>query len=81
MSLQSRLRRVADVQGTVRSFDVATSSGDLLLDDGTAVDFDGAAFATSGLLRLRVGQRVRLRRDPEGRVVFLTLATFPDRQR
>jgi hypothetical protein len=66
------------VQATVRRFDLQTRAGDVLLDDGSVVDFPAAAFEASGLLRLRVGQRVRLRVDAEGAVSFLTLATFRD---
>jgi hypothetical protein len=40
--------------------------------------FDAAAFATSGLRLLRLGQRVRLEIDDAGRVRSLTIATFPD---
>jgi hypothetical protein len=65
------------VQGTVRSFDDATKGGDVLLDDGTVVTFDGEAFAGSGLRLLRLGQRVRLQIDDAGRVRSLTIATFP----
>lgn len=70
------------MQGTVRSFSSTSHAGDVLLDDGTLLPFDGAAFARSGLLLLRLGQRVRLRvegEDDDRRIVFLTLATFPDR--
>jgi hypothetical protein len=66
------------VQGTVRSFDDVTRSGDVFLDDGTVLAFDAAAFATSGLRLLRLGQRVRLEIDDAGRVRSLTIATFPD---
>jgi len=48
----------------------------VVLDDGTPVDFDEAAFAASGLLHLRVGQRVRLDVDSDGRVVKVTLVTL-----
>jgi 2-phospho-L-lactate/phosphoenolpyruvate guanylyltransferase len=66
------------MQATVRSFDATTHSGDVLFDDGTALSFDASAFDPSGLLLLRVGQRVRLRLDDAGEVVFVTLATFAD---
>lgn len=65
------------MQGTVRNFDEATKSGDLLLDDGSLLTFDGEAFARSGLRLLRLGQRVRLETDDAGRVRSLTIATFP----
>jgi len=66
------------VQGTVRSFDARTRTGDVLLDDGTLLAFPARAFDASGLRLLRLGQRVRIRVDAEGRVNFLTIATLPD---
>jgi 2-phospho-L-lactate guanylyltransferase len=66
------------VQATVRSFDAHTRTGDLLLDDGRLLDFPARAFDASGLRRLRLGQRVRLRLDDAGGVEFLTIATLPD---
>jgi 2-phospho-L-lactate guanylyltransferase len=66
------------VQATVRSFDPRTRSGEVLLDDGSALPFPARAFDRSGLRLLRIGQRVRLRLDPTGRVEFLTIATLPD---
>lgn len=66
------------VQATVRNFDPQTRSGDVLLDDGTLLAFPASAFDASGLLQLRLGQRVRLRLDESGAVEFLTIATLPD---
>ncbi|NUR25459.1 MAG: hypothetical protein HOV83_06360 [Catenulispora sp.] len=66
-----------EVQGTARVFDPATRSGTVLLDDGTELAFDGAAFDAGGLRLLRLGQRVRMRRDEAGRIVALTLVTLP----
>jgi 2-phospho-L-lactate guanylyltransferase len=66
------------VQATVRTFDAQSGSGDVLLDDGTRLAFDAAAFRRSGLRMLRTGQRVRLLLDAAGRVEGITLATFPD---
>lgn len=66
------------MQATVRSFDERTRSGELLLDDGTPMSFPARAFDASGLRRLRLGQRVRLRLDDSGAVEFLTIATLPD---
>jgi 2-phospho-L-lactate guanylyltransferase len=65
-------------QATVRRYDEQTRSGDVLLDDGSAMNFDAAAFDRSGLRLLRLGQRVRLTIDDAGRVGSLTIATFPD---
>jgi 2-phospho-L-lactate guanylyltransferase len=69
------------MQATSYTYDPETRSGSVLLDDGTPVPFDAAAFDAGGLLLLRVGQRVRIRTEGQGgarRVVFITLATFPD---
>lgn len=62
----------------MRSFDPVTRAGDVLLDDGAALRFDGDAFDRSGLRLLRLGQRVRLSMSDDGAVDFITLATFPD---
>jgi 2-phospho-L-lactate guanylyltransferase len=48
---------------TVSRFDSASRTGDLVLDDGTAVEFDTAVFDASGLRLLRSGQRVRIEVD------------------
>ncbi len=72
---------LAPMQATAFTFDPATRSGSVLLDDGTPVPFDAPAFDAGGLRLLRPGQRVRIRTTGEGtgrRVVFLTLQTFPD---
>jgi hypothetical protein len=66
------------VQATVRQFDAQSRSGDVLLDDGTVMTFAADAFDASGLRLLRIGQRVRLRLNTDGRVGFITIATFPD---
>ncbi len=63
------------MQGTVRDFDAGTQGGSVLLDDGSRVDFDGAAFAAGGLRLLRPGQRVRLE-TRDGRVVLITILTL-----
>jgi hypothetical protein len=66
------------MQATVRTFDPVSRGGDVLLDDGTVVPFAAAAFDPSGLRLLRIGQRVRLRLDPDGAITFVTISTFPD---
>lgn len=66
------------MQATVRNFDPATRSGEVLLDDGTPMKFPGRAFDASGLRLLRLGQRVRLRLDDDGAIEFITIATLPD---
>lgn len=64
------------MQGTVADFDRVTGAGRVLLDDGSPVAFEPAAFAVSGLRFLRPGQRVRLETDEDGTVTRVTLATF-----
>lgn len=64
------------MQGTVSSYDQETRTGSLLLDDGTPVDFDRAAFDASGLRMLRLGQRVRLEHDEQGRLRRISIPTF-----
>ena len=63
------------MQGTVRSFDTATRSGLVLLDDGSQVPFGAEAFAKSGLRLVRSGQRLRLRVDRDGTVTAVSLVT------
>lgn len=69
------------MQATAFTYDPETRGGSVLLDDGTPLPFDAAAFDAGGLRLLRPGQRVRIRTDGAGdsrRVVFVTLQTFPD---
>ena len=73
------LASLAPMQATVRTFDPATRSGSVLLDDGTELPFDQPAFDAGGLRLLRFGQRVRIMVDGEGsgtRVTFVTLSTL-----
>lgn len=67
------------------AFDPRDGSGAVLLDDGTPLTFDGAAFAAGGLRLLRPGQRVRIElvANPAGeteqrRVIVVTIATLSD---
>ncbi len=74
---------MARVQATVRSYDPATRSGSVLLDDGTEIPYDDRALAGSGVRFLRSGQRVRIEvagSGPDSRVHYLTIATLPDRR-
>ncbi|MEW2545610.1 hypothetical protein AB0910_07500 [Streptomyces sp. NPDC047002] len=78
------------MQATAYTFVPETRSGSVLLDDGTPVDFDAAAFDAGGLRLLRPGQRVRIETEPvkgtEGagdaggaqppRITLVTLQTF-----
>ena len=71
------------MQATAFTFDADSRSGSVLLDDGTPLPFDAAAFDAGALRMLRPGQRVRIRTEGSGdarRVVFVTLQTFPDPQ-
>ncbi|GAA1507274.1 hypothetical protein [Streptomyces synnematoformans] len=67
------------MQATAFTYDPQTRSGSVLLDDGTPLPFDGAAFAAGGLRLLRPGQRVRIETEDEGgerRIVLVTLQTL-----
>lgn len=46
-------------QGTVKYFDYETNTGTVLLDNADELAVDAETFAASGLLELRLGQRVR----------------------
>lgn len=64
------------LQATTRVFHPDTRSGTVLLDDGTEVAFDAAAFDAGALRLLRIGQRVRMS-VVDGRVTAVTLITLP----
>ncbi|MDT0441129.1 MULTISPECIES: hypothetical protein [unclassified Streptomyces] len=64
------------MQATAYTFDPATRSGSVLLDDGTPVDFAADAFDAGGLLLLRPGQRVRIEVAGEGESRHITLVTL-----
>lgn len=64
------------MQGTVATFEADTGAGTAVLDDGTRVAFDAAAFAAGGLRHLRPGQRVRLDIDERDRIVRVALVTM-----
>jgi 2-phospho-L-lactate guanylyltransferase len=53
-------------QGTVKYFDPETSSGVVLLDDAEELAVDAETFLSSGLLELRLGQRVRFELEGSG---------------
>lgn len=63
------------MQGTVFTFDEQTQEGSVVLDSGSRIDFDAAAFATSGLRLLRPGQRVRFDVDGD-HITALTILTL-----
>ncbi|MGW0611772.1 hypothetical protein [Streptomyces sp. NPDC002788] len=67
------------MQATAYTYDPDSRSGQVLLDDGTPVPFDAAAFDAGGLRLLRPGQRVRI--EVEGpkddfRITLVTLQTL-----
>jgi cold shock CspA family protein len=64
------------MQGTVKDFDAADRTGSVLLDDGTELAFDRAAFDAGGLRLLRFGQRVNLA-AADGVITAITLSTLP----
>ncbi|MFF4949006.1 hypothetical protein ACWC2K_12325 [Streptomyces chattanoogensis] len=78
------------MQATAYTYDDATRSGSVLLDDGTPLPFDAAAFDAGGLRLLRPGQRVRIEFADEAgggdgaeagaaggrRIVLITLQTL-----
>lgn len=53
-------------QGTVKHFDIETSTGTILLDNQDELPIDAEAFAATGLNELRLGQRVRFDVEEEG---------------
>ena len=67
-------------QGTVKSFDVEAKTAVLLDDSLRELHVDREAFAASGLLELRLGQRVRfeVESDPQGseRVTNLNIVSL-----
>jgi 2-phospho-L-lactate guanylyltransferase len=67
------------MQATAYTFDSATRSGSVLLDDGTPMEFDAAAFDAGALRLLRPGQRVRIEVAGDGeqrRITCVTLSTL-----
>ncbi|MGW4238896.1 hypothetical protein ACWEJP_19060 [Streptomyces sp. NPDC004749] len=64
------------MQATSYTFDATTRTGSVLLDDGTPLEFDAAAFDAGGLRLLRVGQRVRIETEGEGPSLRITLVTL-----
>jgi cold shock CspA family protein len=66
-------------QGTIKEFDLAAVRGTLLMDDRTEVAIDATSLERSGILTLRLGQRVIFDLDEaEGAPVArgLRLVTF-----
>lgn len=61
----------------MRCYDPISRSGDVLLDSGAVMDFEAAAFDAGGLRLLRLGQRVRLDTNADGKITRVTIATLP----
>ncbi|MFJ9040169.1 hypothetical protein ACIRF8_26740 [Streptomyces sp. NPDC102406] len=64
------------MQATAYTYDPDSRSGSVLLDDGTPVPFDAAAFDAGGLRLLRPGQRVRIEVHGAGEARQITLVTL-----
>nr|WP_042196017.1 hypothetical protein [Kibdelosporangium sp. MJ126-NF4]CEL22356.1 hypothetical protein [Kibdelosporangium sp. MJ126-NF4]CTQ89211.1 hypothetical protein [Kibdelosporangium sp. MJ126-NF4] len=64
------------MQATVATYSPETRSGTVLLDDGSQMTFDAAAFDHSGLRMLRLGQRVVMR-VVDGRVAAINHIALP----
>ncbi|MET9761690.1 hypothetical protein ABZ016_21950 [Streptomyces sp. NPDC006372] len=64
------------MQATAYTYDPESRSGQVLLDDGTPVPFDAAAFEAGGLRLLRAGQRVRIEVEGSGDTLRITLVTL-----
>ncbi|MGW4567022.1 hypothetical protein ACWEN3_33050 [Streptomyces sp. NPDC004561] len=64
------------MQATAYTYDPDTRSGQVLLDDGTPLPFDAAAFDRGALLLLRPGQRVRIETEGAGDALRITLVTL-----
>ncbi|QDY79209.1 hypothetical protein [Streptomyces qinzhouensis] len=64
------------MQATSYTYDSETRRGSVLLDDGTPVEFDAAAFDAGGLRLLRPGQRVRIETEGTGAGLRITLVTL-----
>lgn len=66
-------------QGTVKAFDPTTRTAVLMDDSLVELAVDREAFAASGLLELRIGQRVRFELEDDGddrRVTNLNLVSL-----
>ena len=53
-------------QGTIKDFDPKERVGTLLLDDRTEVAIDATSIEGSGILTLRIGQRVKFETEDAG---------------
>ncbi|MBO8201915.1 hypothetical protein ACH4RA_07495 [Streptomyces smyrnaeus] len=64
------------MQATAYTYDPASRSGSVLLDDGTPLSFEPSAFDAGGLRLLRPGQRVRIEVEGQGEARRITLVTL-----
>lgn len=67
-------------QGTIKDFDLETVRGSLLMDDQTEVAINSGSLERSGILTLRLGQRVIFELGDDGGTPVarrLRLVTFP----
>ncbi len=69
-------RTLLAMQATSYTYDPGTRCGSVLLDDGTPLPFDAAAFDAGGLRLLRPGQRVRIELEGEAEARRITLVTL-----
>ena len=66
-------------QGTIKDFDEGARTGTLLTDDRTEIAIDRGSLEGSGILTLRIGQRVKFEteeRDGKPVARSLRLVTF-----
>ena len=52
-------------QGTIKDFDEGARTGTLLTDDRTEIAIDGGSLEGSGILILRIGQRVKFETEEQ----------------
>ncbi|MEU4966033.1 hypothetical protein [Streptomyces smyrnaeus] len=64
------------MQATAYTYDPASRSGSVLLDDGAPLSFESSAFDAGGLRLLRPGQRVRIEVEGQGEARRITLVTL-----
>jgi len=61
-------------QGTIKDFDEGSRTGALLTDDRTEIRIDEASLEDSGVLTLRIGQRVKFETEErDGTMLARTL--------
>jgi cold shock CspA family protein len=71
----SPLQETAVPQGTIRTFDIASRTATLLTDALVEHEVDREAVTASGLMELRIGQRVRFELDGE-RITQLNIVSL-----